>query len=231
MARGGLGDRHRIVAAVVAVVSILGLATGCGKPEFNYVTNSDDKTYFKVPSGWAQVDGSPVDEFFIPINPESEAARNLKRLRWSTAFDAASDPTADHMISRYPTSEPVVYSLVLHLPPTLQNVVSYDFLRDFFWPVTERARAQATQAGSPLTGFELINDEILPPSDGVRGVRVIYNYELPTMTVHTFDLTAYTNHDSSTVYFLLIRCTARCYRERAVELDGIATSFTVRSQA
>ena len=49
--------------------------------------------------------------------------------------------------------------------------------------------------------------------------------------MHTFDQTAYANQDSSVLYFLLIRCTASCYRERAVELDNIASSFTVRSKA
>jgi hypothetical protein len=48
--------------------------------------------------------------------------------------------------------------------------------------------------------------------------------------MHTFDQTAYANQDSSVLYLMLIRCTARCYRDRAVELDTIATSFTVRSQ-
>jgi hypothetical protein len=48
---------------------------------------------------------------------------------------------------------------------------------------------------------------------------------------HTFDQTVLTNEDSSILYFLLIRCTAVCYRQRSVEFDNIASSFTVRSAA
>ena len=203
MTRGVWTDRRRITAAVVAVASVLSLATGCGKGEFTYVTNSDDRTYFKVPSAWAEVDGKPVDDVFVPSTPDSANARALEQLLWSTAFDASNEPTADHMISLYPTAEPVVYSLVFHLPAAEQDKVSFDYLRDFFFPVTDAARERFAQAGIPITNFELLNDEILAPSDGLRGVRVIYNYEFPRMAVHTFDLTAYTNNDSSDHLFLV----------------------------
>jgi hypothetical protein len=241
MTCGGPSGRRRLMATPVAVacalacaICVLVSASGCGKGEFTYVTNSDDKTYFKVPSAWVQVDTTDVDNVFLGGNPQSQRAQVLKQRRWSTGYDASSRPTAGHMVSAYPTEEPVVYSLVLHLVPEMQDAVSYDYLRDVFFPhlpVTERAREQAAVAGFGLDGFELLHDAVVTPSDGIRGVRVIYNYELGGSMVHTFDLTAYTNHDSSVVYLLLIRCTARCYRERSAELGDIATSFTVRNQA
>jgi hypothetical protein len=230
--------RRRLVGTAIAVACafalLTGLLTGCGKGEFTYVADSDDKTYFKVPSAWAQVDATDIDNVFLGVNPDSEQAQVLRQRSWSTGYDASSTPAAGHMISGYPTEEPVVYSLVLRLMPAMQDAVSYDYLRDVFFPhlpVTKRAREQAAAAGLGLNGFELLRDAVVTPSDGVRGVRVIYNYELGGSMVHTFDMTAYTNHDSSILYLLLIRCTARCYRERSAELGDIATSFTVRSKA
>jgi hypothetical protein len=120
---------------------------------------------------------------------------------------------------------------VLHMPESLRGPVSLDFLRNIFLPVTESVRAAYDQAGdSGLSGFELLQDEVLAPADGIHGVRVVYNYRLPSGVVHTIDLTAHANNDSSVIYLLLIRCTATCYTERAAELNEIATSFTVRSQ-
>jgi hypothetical protein len=235
--RGPIGRRPLVAtAAAVACAMVVALVTvtGCGKGEFTYVANSGDKTYFKVPSAWAQVDATDVDNVFLGVNSQSQQAQVLRQRSWSTGYDASSEPNAGHMISIYPTEEPVVYSLVLHLMPSMQDVVSFDYLRDVLFPhlpVTKRAREQAAAAGLGLEGFELLHDAVLTPSDGIRGVRVIYNYELSASTVHTFDLTAYTNHDSSVLYLLLIRCTARCYRERSAELGDIATSFTVRNQA
>jgi hypothetical protein len=222
--------RCRRWAVGIAMAGLLGTVTGCGAPEYQYVTNSDEKTYFKVPTGWAQVDGAPVDGFFFGENPDSDLAQKLKQFRWSVAYDSAEEPTAEHLLTFYPTTKPVLYSMVLHLPPALQGGVSLDYLRDMFFPVTAGARETYQQSGNGLPGFELLDDEVLTPSEGIRGVRVVYNYELPT-AVHTFDVTAYTSNDSSVVYLFVIRCTARCYRDRAVELNGIATSFTVRSQS
>jgi hypothetical protein len=96
--------------------------------------------------------------------------------------------------------------------------------------VTPAAREAA--AGSlPLTGFELVRSEVLTPSAGLHGVRVIFDYELASGLLHTFDQTALVNNEGTMLYLLIIRCSTSCYRDRADELDTIATSFTVRSDS
>lgn len=231
MASAGFGGRRWLIATAVVVAAAM---AGCGKPAYHYVTNSNDGAYFKVPSGWYEADVTPVDEFFMSrlfdVEPGSAAAVRVKDFMWSTGYDASDGPTGYHMLTSYPTSEPIVYSMVLHVPPSVQGLVSLDYLRNVFWPVTTNVRAMYEQAGQSLPGFELLRDEVLEPEDGIRGVRVVYNYRLPSDVVHTVDLTAHTNNDSSIIYLLLIRCTADCYQERTAELDEIATSFTVRSK-
>ena len=210
----------------------MALLAGCGKPEFRYVSNSDEKTYFKVPSNWHEIDSSAVDDGFGgSANPDSATAMIQKQMRWSAAFDASDDPMPEHMTRVVTSPEPVLYVTVRHQTPGQQDTVSFDTMRDYFLPVTAESRAQAEQAGISLTGFELLYDQVITGENGLHGVRVVYNYEFPTGVMHTFDQTAYANQDSSVLYFLLIRCTASCYRERAVELDNIASSFTVRSKA
>jgi len=229
----GFGGRMRMIATV-AVTAVLTLG-GCGEVPYTYVSNSEDKTFFKVPSGWSEADVKPVDDYFawslFNVEPDSATRGQVDQIMWSAVYDSDEDPTGHHMVTSYPTSAPVAYSFVLHMPEPLRGPVSLDYLRNIFLPVTESVRAAYDQAGdSGLTGFELLKDEVLTPADGIRGVRVVYNYRLSSGVVHTLDLTAHANNDSSVIYLLLIRCTAACYQERADELNEIATSFTVRSQ-
>jgi hypothetical protein len=232
MASGVLAGRPRGVAVVaIGALAVLALVVGCGTPQFTYVANSSEKTYFKVPSGWHKIDEVPIDNMFSQVNPDSATAAAIRTLTWSAAFDAASDPMPEHMTSSATNADPVLYVTVRHLTPAEQGSVSYDAMRDFFLPVTDARRSQAEQAGVGLEGFELLYDQVITGADGIHGVREVYNYQLPSGAVHTFDQTTYANADSSTIYFLLIRCSARCYRDRAVELNDVAKSFTVRSKA
>jgi hypothetical protein len=224
-------------AATLALLTLSVLVTACGKGQYTYVANQDDKAYFKVPSAWRQVDPGPLDQLFMgrflgDAAPDSAVAQSFHRLIWSAAFDAAEDPTAEHLITAYPSDQPVTYSLIVHLPEPYQGVISFNVLRDLFLPVTEQDRAQAEQNsnGGSLPGFELLDDQTLTPGHGVRGVRVIYNYQFPG-GINTYDLTSLTNDDNSVLYLLLMGCSTNCYRHNAVEFDNIATSFTVRSAA
>jgi hypothetical protein len=213
--------------ALVAAAAVLA-AAACGSPEYEYVKNSAEKTYFKVPSSWRPVDQAALDEWAIGADPDSATAKIRDQLLWTVAYDADSAPAAAHVYGMLPTPEPVAWAKVEQLLPEQSDAVSFDALRDAVMPVTDAAREQAAQAGSTLTDFELLHDEVLTPDDGVRGVRVVFNYALLGQ-LHTFDLTALVNNDASRLYMLFVRCSARCYSERADELDGIVTSFTVRS--
>ncbi|WP_432827019.1 hypothetical protein [Dactylosporangium sp. CA-092794] len=169
-----------------------------------------------------------MDDVLSGTNPDSVAADVRQQLWWSVAYDASADPSPEHLLTGAITDEPIVYVRIAKLTENQQNVVSLDALRDLFLPVTDGAR-QATAGAVGLTGFELVHDEVLTPSSGLHGVRVVYDYELANGVLHTFDQTALVNNDGSKLYLLIIRCSTSCYRERAGELDAIAKSFTVRS--
>lgn len=232
MASGTIGGhRPRWVVMAVVVMTALTVMTGCGASDYIYVANSDEKTYVRIPGHWRQVDQTEIDDFFMSENPDSATGQLRKQLQWSTAYDGDTvDPDAEHLISLGVIREPIVYLSVRHLPEQEQAMVSYDFMRNIFLPVTAAVRSQLG-ADSQLVAFENLYDEVLPSGeDGLHGVRTIFNYETArTGLVHTFDQTVYANADSSIIYLLLVHCTARCYRDRAVEIDDIATSFTVRT--
>lgn len=216
----------RVIAIVFAGTLLL---SACGAPEFEYVKNSDHKTYFKIPSNWEKVNQDALDEWAVGADPDSATAKIRDQLLWTVAYDAdAAAPAVAHVYGMLPTPKPVAWAKVEQLLPAQSDSVSFDALRNAVMPVTQDAREAATAAGSTLTDFELLRDEVLTPEKGLHGVRVVFNYALLGQ-LHTFDLTALVNDDASLLYMLFVRCSAKCYADRADELEGIVTSFTVRS--
>jgi hypothetical protein len=213
----------------VAVIAAAAVIPGCAAPEYTYVKNSEQKTYFKVPHEWHQAATGDLDDILSGTNPDSANAAARQRMWWSVAYDADAAPTAAHLLTGQVTEAPIVYARVAQLTENQRDAISLDTLRDMFLPVTADAREAAGQA-TRLTGFELISDDVLTPADGLHGVRVVFDYELADGVLHTFDQTALVNNTGDKLYLLIIRCSTSCYRERSGELDAIATSFTVRSK-
>jgi hypothetical protein len=221
----------RTGTAALAIATVVAAATACGEPEFTYVKNSGEQTYFKVPHEWHRIGEGDLEKLLIDEPAESATAELKRQLSWSVAYDAAASPSGAHLLSGVTTDEPIVYALVLQLTAGQRGTVSEDLLRDFFFPVTEDARKAAAEGGSQLRFFEKVGDEVLTPSANIRGVRVVFNYQLSGGVLHTFDETALVNNATDHIYVLLIRCSTRCYRQRADELNAIATSFTVRNRS
>jgi hypothetical protein len=213
---------------VLAVAAIL-FSAACAAPEYTYVKNSGQKTYFKVPHDWQQTGTDSLDDMLSGTNPDSATKAARQRAWWSVAYDASTSPDARHLVINGVTDQPIVYARISPLSQTQQNAVSLDMLRNVILPVTDDARAAAT-ASTDLTDFELLHDEVLAPRNGLRGVRVVFDYVLGSGVMHTFDETALVNNDNSKLYLLIIRCSTACYQARYDELETIATSFTVRSQ-
>ncbi|MDQ7904266.1 hypothetical protein RB614_06990 [Phytohabitans sp. ZYX-F-186] len=204
------------------------LVSACGAPEYEYVKNSEQQTYFKVPNDWRQIDQEALHEFAVGVDPDSATAQLREQLMWTVAYDAAEEPSITHIAAPMPFAEPAVWAKVERLLPEVSSAISLDVLRNLLLPVTEDMRTAAAQADALYPGFELLRDDVIVPEKGLHGVRVAYNYQFLGRST-TFDLTALVNDDASLLYMLLIRCAARCYTERADELESIATSFTVRS--
>ena len=208
---------------------LLVAVAACGSPAFTYVANSSQKTYFKVPMEWHEIDHSSLDQVLAPSGEDAAAAEVRRQRVWSVAYDADASPSARHLFGA--VDEPFVYATVAQVAESERGSVSFDKLRDFILPVTEGARLGAQQAGFPLQGFELIGDDVLTPGTGLRGVHDVFSYRYPDGSLQTFDETAYVNDDASRIYILLVRCSARCYRDRQGELKLVAGSFTVRSSS
>jgi hypothetical protein len=219
---------RQLVLATAAMVALL-LVAGCGSARYTYVKNSGEHTYFKVPTNWNKVDQAALDKLFLGTNPDSATAQVRKKQVWTVAFDASTSPDAVHVFESQGDA-PFVFVSVAQLSTTQRDGMSLDGLRNLIFPVSTSARQTATANSYPLTNFELLDDTVLSPGHGIRGVHAVFNYEFPDGSLETFDQTAYVSDDASRIYLMLVTCSARCHRDKSGELSTVSGSFTVRSR-
>jgi hypothetical protein len=214
---------HRVTKGLVGGCALLlGVAlSGCAAPQFTYVANSSESTYFKVPNAWHKISDAA-------LSSELRAVAGGSGGGWTVAYDAGHKPTAGDFLS-FGTPEPFVFAEVGQLSSTASNELSYDTLRDFFLPVTSTARQNAAAQGFPLTGFKQIRDQVLTLGQGVHGVRETYDYTMNGGVSDTFDEVALTNADQTVVYLLVLHCTTSCYSNDQTEINDVMSSFTIRS--
>ncbi len=214
---------HRVTKGLVGGCALLlGVAlSGCAAPQYTYVANSGENTYFKVPYGWHKISDSSLAS-------ELQTATGSSGAGWTVAYEAGHKPTAGDFLS-FGTSQPFVFAEVGQLNSTASSALSYNSLRDFFLPVTSTARQNAATQGFPLTNFKQIRDQVLTPGQGVHGVRETFNYTYTGGITDTFDEIALTNADQTVVYLLVLHCTASCYSNDQTEINDVMSSFTIRS--
>ncbi len=193
------------------------MVAGCAAPQYTYVADSSDNAYFKVPPSWRQVSQSSLEK---AQGPSSQDGAYL----WSRAFEDNSKPSVQHVFAA--TTQPVAYASVLQLSAAERNDMSFNSMRDLLLPVTATARKAASQAHAELSGFALLNDQVVTNAHNYRGIREIFNYDLGT-TPETFDLTVMTNSDTTKLYFLLVHCSATCFTAHYPQISQVVGSFTV----
>lgn len=216
------GAARRATLGTVVLAAVLALA-GCGAPAFTYVTNSDERTYLKVPAAWRQIDGRELAEM-VGVDPALADEQGL----WMAAYDADAAPSPAHLFGRS-AEAPAVFVVVQQLSPAVGGQFSLDSLRDLFYPVSATARSQvADNPLSPYTDFALLADEVLTPGQGVRGVHSVFRYRIGGGPLQIIDQTAFLNDDASTFYVAFARCSMQCYNQRQQEIQNVISSFTVR---
>lgn len=215
--KGLVGGCALLFAVTLSVVTL----SSCAAPQFTYVADSSQNTYFKVPSGWHEISAQALATALQSIGESGSGA-------WSSAYDADSAPNASHFL---PTeaSQPFVFAEVGQLTSAASDSLSYNGLEDSFLPVTSTARSKAASTGFPLTAFKLVAEQTVTPGQGVHGVQEVYDYTYPDGVAETFNQVALTNADQTMVYLLIVHCSSGCYTQNQTNIDAVASSFTVRS--
>src|SRR5258708_35711177 len=109
-------SRGRFIGLGMMLLALL--VTGCAAPQFTYVTNSGEHTYFKVPDAWSQIKSSALSAA-TKATPDSNV--------WSVGYDADLRPAANHVLAEMDLA-PFVYSVVAPLNQTTTNALSYNYL-------------------------------------------------------------------------------------------------------
>ena len=214
---------HRVAKGLVGGCAVLlgVILSGCGAPQYTYVANSSESTYFKVPHGWHKIDGAALQKVEQQLQYPAAA--------WQVAYEAGTEPTASDFLG-FGSDQPFVFAEIGKLTPAGSQDLSYNVLRDIFLPVTSTTR-QNEPANYPLTNFKLIRDENLTPGFGVHGVRETYDYTFVGGVTDTFDEIALTNAEQTMIYFLVLHCTERCYSADQTAINDVMSSFTIRSSS
>jgi len=214
---------HRVAKGLVGGCALLlGVTvTGCGAPQYTYVANSNQSTYFKVPHGWHKIDGAALQKV--------EAELQYPAGGWQVAYEAGTDPSANDFLG-FGSNQPFVFAEIGKLTPAGSQDLSYNILRDIFLPVTSTTR-QSEPANYPLSSFKQIRDENLTPGLGVHGVRETFSYTLNGGPTDTFDEIALTNAEQTVVYFIVLHCTSSCYSSDQTAINDVMSSFTIRSSS
>ena len=221
--RGSLG----VAGVVLCLATVVALVTGCGAPQYTYVTNSADRTYVKVPAAWRPIDKKALDDA-IGLDPTlSDEQRGL----WLEGYDADTAPSPLHLFGPS-ASAPAAFVSVQQIPESVRGQFSLDKLRDLFYPVSPSAREAAEMdPTSGLTDFALVSDEVLTPGKGLRGVHSVFRYRMGDGPLQMIDQTAYLNDDASKLYMFFVRCSTECYQQRQQEIGNVVSSFTVRESS
>jgi hypothetical protein len=204
-----------------AVLLATGL-TSCAAPSFTYVSDSNNKTYFKVPYGWRQI--SPTELCTVL---RAGSGSTSCPTGWLVAYEGDRKPTAHDFLSGT-LAQPFVFAEVAPYTSQTGTPPTDDTLRDFFLPVTSSARSGASLT-FPLTGFKQLRDDTLTLGGGVHGVRETFDYTYPGLAADTFDEVALANAGGTTVYFMVLHCTKSCYGQDQTAINDVMSSFTVRS--
>jgi hypothetical protein len=207
-----------LVGGCALLLGVTVTVSGCAAPQFTYVANSSQSTYFKVPSAWHKIGDSALA---AELQSSGSGA-------WMVAYEAGKKPAAGDFASAKVTV-PFVFAEVGDLSSSASSELSYDALRDIFLPVTATARSNAAAQGQGLSGFKQIRDQVLTLAQGVHGVRETFQYSFTRGVTDTFDQIALTNADQTVVYLLLLHCTSSCYSQDQTQINDVMTSFTVRS--
>jgi hypothetical protein len=210
------------LAAVILGCTVVGAASGCAAPDHTYVANTANKTYFKVPASWHE-----IDEQALKPTPTGATPAPAGDAEWVAAYDAAKVPSPEHLVAN-DTPDPIVYVNVQPVSTQAGGQVTADNLRNLLLPVTAAAREAAASSATAFSDFKLVSDSVLTPKSGLRGVHEVFQYRVGGGPLQTFDQTAYTNKEGSKVYVMLLRCSSECYQARRSELESVVASFTVQ---
>jgi hypothetical protein len=220
IARAG---RRAVAAGAVAAALAL---SACGGAKYDYVSNSSEQLFFKVPKSWELYRFTDADEEGrLPGLPET-----FEQL-WRVGFDAASEPAPENvaLIDQLPPES-------LDAPVGQARVYSVNTLsaRDSLSLSGVRELAVGVD---PLNVpdnlanlIEVVDFTGLDERNGVQGSRVVFNVRgAPEEPWQTVDLTTMYDVGRARMYVFTVACSATCFEQNQTSIFDVTTSWKVET--
>lgn len=217
--------RGALLGAVVATSALL--LGACGQSKFQYVSNRDVGSYLKIPTAWPVEDVTARDA----EGRVEEPPQGIDSI-WHLAFSTGDTTSVD----------------VKQLPTEVRGSVQVFSVRDYYRETFSISRLRASvflgnidpvypEQDIDSRTNRLVGYQLLAEDDGLTGSRVIANLNLDTSGEEgsaawvTQDVTLLFDNQEGMVYVLSMYCGGDCYERNQDEIDQVATSFTVRTDA
>ena len=209
--------RWRTATALVSVAAL----GACGQGKYTYVSNRADKTYMRVPFDWKV------------FEVDTTASDGALPAPWQRVFDAAAEPTLDHL--SVPAPPDVAGRLtVFYIDAKTADGLSSSAVRSAVAPM-QTDPLDFDKEGATVTG-KVQDFRIEAREGGLKGSHVVYEIEAGTAKV-TYDQTtlvdpiAYPNPQTGNlmfkVYALSVHCESACYEKYKVQIADIVNSWQV----
>jgi hypothetical protein len=208
-------------AVAVAGAVVLG---ACGGAKYEYVSNSSEQLYFKVPRGWElyRFTDSDTEGRLVGLPESFEQV-------WRVGFDAADEPDPSN-----------VAQLDAVPPDTLEQPVGQ--ARVFAVNSAAARDGLSLAAARELAlGFDPLNapDDLsnlvevvdflsLDERNGVQGSRVVFNVRNSVDDPwQTMDVTTMYDVTKARLYMFTVACSASCFEQNQNSIFDVTTSWKV----
>jgi len=213
---GRLG-RVRLLAGALLVAAPLVLAA-CAGSGYNYVKNSEDKTYFKVPDSW-KLYGQDSVLNALKGSLSTDEIQQRRDNSWTTVFDADPSPSINHLALKNP-QYPLGRAVVQTLSADAADSASLQSLRNIFFDFDT-----ALQNGSAT----VLSYDPVELDGGFHGSHLVARMDEKGASSITFNQTAVFDQSTSKVYAISIYCSTGCYNKYESKIDKVIDSWTVRN--
>jgi hypothetical protein len=208
--------RWRRVGLVAAVVALGVLMSACASTGYNYVKDSGDKTYFKIPDGWRLFSHEDI------LNKAKLSDRQRQSeldSSWRVIFDSSPKPSLGHLFDTK-VEHPTGMALVSQLSFNDSDTVSLSALRNLFFDLDTALQNNTA---------DLITYEPINMDGGFHGIHIVATIDDNKGRALTFNEKAVLDQDTSKLYVVVVSCEARCYDDNETTINRVVDSWTVKN--
>jgi hypothetical protein len=228
-------ERRTSPTAAVLASACLVLLAACGAPAHQYVRNTEQRTAFKLPSGWTLYDERTLLGDGAPTSAGTPDPRE-----WLVGFDADPSPSIGHVVGAdgtLATDFPMGIAGVFRLSSQQRDQINLGALRNVVIPVDTIAE----EVGQEAVRLLAYDDRIV--EEGYRGLHIEFQVlesavaqasggapegsAILSDTYVQVSQTAYFDENTERVYVLAVMCSTTCYQRHRGDIETAVDSWTV----